>query len=143
MTNYNLTTIAKMFADPQHCKDLISQARYPDGVPVCPACNSGRINHALYRSQMRCRDCGRQFSLKHNTLMEDSPLDLGQWLLAIYAVDTTDRLRLRSLQALIGVSLKTAWLMKQRIHTVLTFTKPHQTFEEKLKIILSIPKDKL
>lgn len=138
--NPDILVAAKRFADPDVCEQLVLRLRYDNGQPVCPHCCSQRIYCSNDRSVMRCRDCRKQFTLKYNTLMEDSPLDVGRWLLCLYAVDHQPALTCQQLKHLLGVTLKTAWLMRRKCHAVLSFTNDTQSFNEKLQTALKISK---
>ena len=72
------------FDNEQTCIDEIAQLRWPDGKPTCPAC--GKQDHYYLASQKRwkCKECWKQFSVKVGTVMEDSPIPLNKWLLAMW-----------------------------------------------------------
>ncbi len=68
----------------------------------------------------RCRDCGKYFSLKTGTLMEDSKLPLRKWGWAIYLEMTGLKgVSSMKLHRDIGVTQKTAWFMLHRIRAAL------------------------
>src|SRR5947209_401584 len=74
----------KYFADEQVCIDTVASLRWPQGVPVCPACE--HEDHYYLKSQKRwkCKECGKQFSVKLGTIFEDSPIGLDKWLIALW-----------------------------------------------------------
>src|SRR5437764_15029550 len=71
------------FSDEQTCIDTVAAMRWPNGVE-CPAC--GHKEHYYLRTQKRwkCKECWKQFSVKLNTIFEDSPIGLDKWLLALW-----------------------------------------------------------
>lgn len=73
------------FNDEQTCIDTLAAMRWANG-PECPAC--GHKEHWYLKNQKRwkCKDCNRQFSVKLETIFEDSPLGLDKWLLAMWMI---------------------------------------------------------
>lgn len=107
------------FSDPQTCIDTVAAMRWPDG-PICPAC--GHKEHYYLKSQRRwkCKECGRQFSVKLNTIFEDSPIGLDKWLLAIWMLaNCKNGVSSYELHRAIGVTQKSAWFMLHRIRLAL------------------------
>src|ERR1700678_2798483 len=80
-----LTDAIRYFADEQVCIDLISEMRWLNG-PVCPVCASASHRQHWLKAQKRwqCRNCGKQFSVKVNTVFEDSAIKLDKWLTAMW-----------------------------------------------------------
>jgi transposase-like protein len=104
------------FDNEQTCIDEIAQLRWPDGKPTCPAC--GKQDHYYLASQKRwkCKECWKQFSVKVGTVMEDSPIPLNKWLLAMWMMaNCKNGVSSYEVHRAIGVSQKSAWFMLQRI----------------------------
>src|SRR5580700_2725803 len=74
----------RYFADEQICIDDVAAMRWPNG-PVCPKCESGEMRQRWLKAQKRWqrRDCGKHYSVKVNTIIEDSALNLAKWLTAM------------------------------------------------------------
>src|SRR5213075_3151080 len=71
----------------------------------------------------------RQFSVKVGTIFEDSPLDLGKWLTAVWMVtNCKNGVSSYEIHRAIGVTQKTAWFMDHRIR----FALHQQTREDKM-----------
>ncbi|MEP6643091.1 MAG: transposase, partial [Acidobacteriaceae bacterium] len=72
------------YSDEQVCIDAVAKMRWPNGVPVCPAC--GHKEHYYLKTQKRwkCKECYKQFTVKLGTIFEDSPLSLDKWLAALW-----------------------------------------------------------
>ena len=104
---------------------------WPTG-PVCPACGSatapyvlngvrskasvknpeGAVRHGL----KKCRDCGKQYTVRVSTIFEDSHVALHLWLQAIHLMCSSKKgISSNQLHRTLGVTLKTAWFMSHRI----------------------------
>ena len=80
------------FSNEQVCIATVAALRWPEGKPVCPACESQ--DHYWLASQRRwkCKECYRQFTVKLGTIFEDSALSLTKWLPALWMlVNCKDR----------------------------------------------------
>ena len=113
----------RYFSDEQVCVNAVAAMRWPDGKPVCPACE--KTEHYYLKSQRRwkCKDCGRQFSVKLNTIFEDSPIGLDKWLVAIWMIaNCKNGVSSYEIHRAIGVTQKSAWFMLHRIRLALKET---------------------
>ena len=112
-----LSDAIRYFSDEQVCIDTIAGMRWPDG-PACPACASGSKRQHWLKTQKRwqCRDCGKQFSVKVNTIFEDSPIKLDKWLTAMWLLaNCKNGISSYEISRSVGVTQKSAWFMLQRI----------------------------
>jgi transposase-like protein len=115
-----LTEAIRFFSDPQRCIDTVAAMRWPDGKPVCPKC--GGLSHYYLETQSRwkCKACSKQFSVKVGTVMEDSPISLDKWLIALWMiVNCKNGISSYEVAATVGVTQKSAWFMLQRLRKVL------------------------
>jgi transposase-like protein len=104
---------------------------WPEG-PVCPAC--GVIDNAYALQGVRskpsaknpegverhglkkCKDCGKQFTVRMGTIFESSHVKLNLWLQAIYLMTSSKKgISSHQLHRTLGVTVKTAWFMSHRI----------------------------
>src|SRR2546426_9399435 len=69
----------RYFADPDTSLTFLAALRWPNGV-TCPACEAMNPGFLKTRRIWKCRECGRQFSVKLGTIFEDSPLRPDKWL---------------------------------------------------------------
>jgi transposase-like protein len=106
------------FQSHDNCHKFMVDLRWPDGVVVCPRCES---DHVVYLAKARVWKCygkhdSPKFSLKTGTVFEDSPLGLDKWLPAVWMI-VNDKNGISSweLHRAIGVTQKTAWFMLHRI----------------------------
>ncbi len=83
-----------MFADPQAVYDFMVRLRWPNGI-ACPrpGCGSADVAVITGRNKWRCRECARQFSVKVNTIFEDSPIGFNKWLPAMWLLANTKNVR--------------------------------------------------
>jgi transposase-like protein len=112
-----LSDAIRYFADEQVCIDTVAAMRWPNG-PVCPKCESGEIRQHWLANQKRwqCRDCGKQYSVKVNTIFEDSALKLDKWLTAMWMLaNCKNGVSSYEIMRAVGVTQKSAWFMLHRI----------------------------
>lgn len=109
------------FRDEQTCIDAVAALRWLDGKPECPHC-SAKDAHYYLKTQHRwkCRKCRQQFSVKVNSIFEDSPIPLQKWLPALWQlVNCKNGISSYELAKALGVTQKTAWFILHRLRLVL------------------------
>src|SRR5205085_8783594 len=79
----SLTEAIRYFADPDTSLTFLASLRWPKGA-TCPACEGKDPGFLKTRRIWKCRECGRQFSVKLGTIFEDSPIGLDKWLPALW-----------------------------------------------------------
>jgi transposase-like protein len=88
---------------------------------VCPHCGSvdrsGKLGGKSTRLGLyKCYDCRKPFTVKLGTLFESSNLKMHIWLRAMYLLCASrNGLNSSRLHESLGVTVKTAWLVRQRI----------------------------
>ncbi len=93
---------------------------WPEG-PICPHCGGvDRISKMGGKSTRigvyKCYQCRRQFSVKVGTVFEDSHVPMRLWLQAMYLLCSSKKgISSNQLHRTLGVTLKTAWFMSQRV----------------------------
>ena len=103
------------FADKDVALTFLVSLRWPNGV-TCPACDARNPGFLKTRRIWKCRDCGRQFSVKLGTIFEDSPIGLDKWLPAVWSlVNSKNGISSYELGRALGVTQATAWFMNHRI----------------------------
>ncbi|SRR5579871_130182 len=108
----------KYFADYQNCHDYLLARRWQDGKVTCPKCGSENVHYYEKYRRFQCREGHEapQFTLKTGSIMEESPIAVEKWLLAIWqAVNCKNGISSYELHRAIGVTQKSAWFMLQRI----------------------------
>jgi transposase-like protein len=110
------------FSDEQVCIDAVAMMRWPDG-PRCPDCHFDDAKNPYYlktQKRWKCRTCRRQFSVKVETIFEDSPIALQKWLPAMWMlVNCKNGVSSWELHRALGISQKSAWFMLQRLRLAL------------------------
>src|SRR5213082_112731 len=105
----------RYFSDKDTALTFLAALRWPKGV-TCPACEAKDPGFLKTRRIWKCRECGRQFSVKLGTIFEDSPIGLDKWLPALWmASNCKNGISSYELHRALGVTQKTAWFMLQRI----------------------------
>jgi transposase-like protein len=108
------------FSDESRAHDFAVRMRWPHG-PACPRNDCGnadpkRIQALPKRRKWRCKECGRDFTVKVGTIYEDSALPMSKWMPAVWLL-ASNRNGISSceLARALGVSQKSAWHMLHRI----------------------------
>jgi transposase-like protein len=110
-----LVQAIRYFADSDVALTFLASLRWPDGVR-CPACEARNPGFLKTRRIWKCRDCGRQFSVKLGTIFEDSPIGLDKWLPALWMLaNSKNGISSYELARALGVTQKTGWFMLHRI----------------------------
>ena len=124
MENYDTLQKAIIyFSDFDHCKELMVELRWPDGLVKCPYCNSAKVIYLEKNHVWKCYTGHKKpkFSLKTGTIFEDSPLGLDKWLPALWlVVNCKNGISSAELARDLGVTQKTAWFMAHRLRFALT-----------------------
>ena len=106
------------FADKAVCFKHMLAAKWPDGKIACPKCQGEQIGVITSRSMLQCKakGCRKQFSVKLDTIFEDSPLPLSSWFVAVWCIaNAKNGISSCELARALGVTQKTAWFMLHRI----------------------------
>ena len=91
----SIKALFRMFPDDVAAEKRLAAWRWPDGVR-CPKCKSDNIQERANRKPQpyRCRSCRKDFSVKTDTLMHNSPMGCQTWIIAIYLMTTNNQGRL-------------------------------------------------
>ena len=72
------------------------------------------------QKRWKCRNCRKQFSVKVNSIFEDSPISLQKWLPALWLlVNCKNGMSSYEIARDLGVTQKTAWFMLHRLRLAL------------------------
>lgn len=108
------------FSDEDTCVEFVRQMRWPDGKPQCPLCNSQKSHYIETRRVWRCKECGKQYSVKKGTIFEQSPIPLSKWLAAMWMIaGAKNGISSYEIHRALGVTQKSAWFMMHRIRLAL------------------------
>jgi transposase-like protein len=124
----------KYFADPDTCVAFMSLLRWPDGV-TCPKCDGKAVSYLSTRRMWKCKnkECHKQFSVKVGTIMEDSPIGLDKWLMAIWMLaNCKNGISSWELSRALDIQQRSAWFVLHRVRYAMqrgTFEKLSGTIE--------------
>jgi transposase-like protein len=121
---YEPTTLQEaiiFFASPANCREYLVAQRWPNGV-TCPKCGSKNVVFLEAYNRWKCREKhdSPQFTLKTGTIMEDSPIGLDKWLMAMWqVVNSKNGISSCEVHRAIGITQKSAWFLDHRIRFAL------------------------
>ena len=110
------------FADASNCREYLVARRWANGV-ICPRCGSDNVTFLSKYNRWQCstKHDARQFTAKTGTIMEDSPIGLDKWLMAMWLiVNCKNGISSYEVSRAIGITQKSAWFLDHRIRTALT-----------------------
>ena len=113
----SIKALFRIFPDDETAEQWFTDVRWPDGVR-CPKCDFYNIQGRTSRKPQpyRCRSCRKDFSVKTDTLMHNSPLGCQTWAIAIYLMTTGLKgVSSMKLHRDLDVTQKTAWHLSMRI----------------------------
>ena len=117
----SLLQATRYFADPDACVDFVAFLRWPQGV-TCPHCEGKRVSYLSSRRIWKCmaKECHKQFSVKTQSVFEDSPIPLDKWLIAVWLiVNCKNGVSSYEIMRHLKVTQKSAWFMLHRIRLAL------------------------
>jgi transposase-like protein len=115
-----LQEVIVYFSDPQRAFDYAVSLRWPNGKVHCPRCSSEKNYFIKTRRIWLCRGCNKQFTLKVNTIFEDSPIGLDKWMTGFWMlVNCKNGVSSMEIHRTLGITQKSAWFMLQRLRTAL------------------------
>jgi transposase-like protein len=118
-----LLQATRYFADPDVCLKAAIEFRWQGGPVTCPTCGSTDVHFISTRRVWRCKGATharQQFSVKVGTIMEDSPIALDKWMVAIWLItNAKNGISSYELHRAIGITQKSAWFMLHRIRLIL------------------------
>ena len=120
-TPRTLLEAIRYFADEDVAHSFAASLRWPDG-PECPRCGCKEYSYLTTRKLWKCKDrnCRYQYSLKKNTIFEDSPLGFDKWLPAVWlVVNCKNGVSSHELGRALGIHQESAWHMLGRIRHAL------------------------
>jgi len=117
MINQNFNNVLQLiqaFPDQQTCIDHLEELRWSGNV-VSPFDASSKV-YDCKGNKYKCKNTGKYFNVKTNTIFDNTKLPLQKWFLAIWLV-TSHKKGISSIQLSkdIGVTQKSAWFMLSRI----------------------------
>lgn len=110
----SLIDLVKAFPTEQSCIDHLTELRW-NGYIVSPFDPTSKV-YKCKGNKYRCKNTGKYFNVRTNTLFDNTKIELIKWFMAIWLV-AGHKKGISSLQLSrdINVTQKTAWFMLQRI----------------------------
>jgi len=110
-----LIEFMEMYPTEEDCRQAIFEHRWPQGF-TCRRCGHERAWYLRGRGLFECASCHYQGSLTAGTILSCTRTDLRKWLLAIWLLASTKKApSAAELARQLGVTGKTAWLMRRKI----------------------------
>lgn len=128
MLNKNFNSLVELFEafpDEQSCINHLEWLRWHGDV-ISPF-DSTSVVYRCKDNKYRCKNTGKYFNVKTNTLFDSSKVELRKWFAAIWLV-TSHKKGISSAQLArdIDVTQKTAWFMLQRIRNCFGIENTHE-----------------
>ena len=107
-------------SDLEHmCTNYMVALRWPK-VVVCPHCKGHKVSYIRTRRGWSCSGCKRRFSVRTDTILEESRLPLNKWLEMLWLLTEGGQpVTSSDLAEYTGVSPKTAWFAEYRLKKAL------------------------
>ena len=118
---FGLLDAVELFGTPEKAEKWFESIRWPDGKVECPRCGSCEVGERPNRKPVpyKCRDCGKDFSVRVGTVMHGTNLSLDKWAMAVYLIATNPKgVSVSKLEHDLGVGRKTAWHLLHRIRNL-------------------------
>src|SRR5437016_1543993 len=112
-----LIDAVRHFSDLAVAHQFFVDLRWPKGVS-CPRCGSTNVLYMAKYSRWKCREGHDrpQFTVKVGTIMEDSPLGLDKWAVAMWLeANAKNSISSYEVHRSLGITQKSAWFMQHRI----------------------------
>ncbi|ASV29842.1 IS1595 family transposase [Maribacter cobaltidurans] len=110
----SILELLKAFPDEQTCIDHLEQLRW-NGNVVSPFDPTSKVYNCK-GNRYKCKNTGKYFNVKTNTIFDNTKMELQKWFLAIWLV-TSHKKGISSLQLGrdLKITQKSAWFMLSRI----------------------------
>ena len=124
----NLLEFTELYPDEESCVQHLEESRWHGDVRSI--FTGGEVYRMKTRSLYKCKDTGKQFSVRQGTIFEESRLPLRKWFMALYILNSLKK-GVSSIQLgkFLGVTQKTAWFMLQRIR----YAVEHENYKSPLE----------
>ena len=110
----SIDELVKFFPTEQSCIDFLERQRWGDHV-VSPYDPDSKV-YKCKGNRYKCKNTGKYFNVRTNTIFENTKVSLRKWMLACYIVINAKKgVSSVQLAKFINVTQKTAWFMLQRI----------------------------
>lgn len=113
----SITQLLQVFPNEQACIEHLEKLRWDKGIvsPFDPA----SIVYKCKNNRYRCKNTGKYFNVKTNTIFDGTKVELQKWFIAIWITLQKKDITSVQLGHDINVTQKTAWSMQQKIKIML------------------------
>ncbi|MFT3796570.1 IS1595 family transposase [Flavobacterium sp.] len=120
--------LLQAFPTEQSCIEHLEQIRWANGV-VSPFDKTSKVYKT--KAGYQCKNTGKNFNVKTNTIFDNTKLPLQKWFLAIFIV-TSHKKGISSLQLGrdLDITQKSAWFMLQRVRNCFGIENDNQLNNE-------------
>lgn len=132
----SMTEFLEQYGSEEDCETALTLWRWPEGF-ACPACSgppscSFRREARLY---WQCARCRHQCSVISGTIFESTKLPLTSWFLAMHLLtQSKNNVSALELGRHLGVSYKTAWLLKHKVMEVMRLREDSRQLTGRVEI---------
>lgn len=125
----SLRDLLKAFPDEPSCIAYLERVLWPNG-PVSPFDSTSKV-YRRKDGQYRCKNTGKNFTVRNGTMFEQTRLPLRTWFTAIFLITTSKKgISSVELSNLLGVTQKTSWFLEHRIRATFGMTQPDKLYGE-------------
>ncbi len=124
------------YGSDEQCEGALLVSRWPKGF-ACPACASAQSSSFRRAGLLyfQCSACRHQCSAIAGTIFESTKLGLSRWFLAMHLL-TQSKNNVAALELMrhLGVSYKTAWLIKHKLMEVMRVREDSRVLDGRIEL---------
>ncbi len=129
-------SLTATFPDEQSCVKHLQNLRWNNQV-ISPFDKNSKV-YICKNDKYRCRNSGKYFNVRTNTIFHNSRIPLQKWFIAIWIISNGKRnITSVALGQELDITQKTAWFMLQRIKKYLDIGKGIETNKIKTRKIIA------
>jgi transposase-like protein len=113
MNYLSLKEIIHSFPNEEECIEHLEKLLW-NGVVISPFSHNSKVYYCK-NGKYKCRDTGRYFNVKTNTIFHNSKISLQKWFAVIWIISSGNIPSSVKLGQDLNISQKTAWYMIHRI----------------------------
>ena len=109
----SLTEFISTFGSEQSCIDHLEAIRW-NGNVTSPFDSASKV-YKCSSNRYKCKNTGKYFNVKVNTIFEDTKISLRKWFITIYFFSSHEEISSHQLARDLKITQKSAWLMLNRL----------------------------
>lgn len=124
----SILELLEAFPTEQSCIDYLEEVRWKGNV-VSPFDSTSKV-YKCKNNQYKCKNTGKMFNVKTNTMYDSTRLSLRKWFVAIYLVTEHKKgISSHQLARDLKITQKTAWFLLQRIRNCFQLDEKDEQLE--------------